>query len=165
MKKLLILTVAALALAACGAPQTADKCVTGDVEFRKSGQCVDWSTKVVGVETHTIEEVRARGVADGSIHSKDNLTSMGNAASDGAEVVRIRSTQSQTVSLREAGGGTVTIDVDAGDTLVEVSDGATVIAEFHGSGAKKTKATGNQTFNDVNETDVEVEITERQRDD
>ncbi|MEM9476176.1 MAG: lipoprotein [Pseudomonadota bacterium] len=164
MKRIIFATAALAALSACAIPNTQpqpiDACITGSVEFRKSGQCVDWKTVT---STETVEEVRARGVSDGSIHSKDNLTSMGNAASDGAEIVRVRSTQPQTVSLREAGGGTTTIEVDAGDTLVEVSDGATVIAEFQGSGAKKTKATGNQTFNDV--TEVEVTTSTRVRED
>lgn len=111
------------------------------------------------VEVETIERpggvattVTPRGVADGSVHSRDNLTSMGIAASDGQHVLRVRSaTNGNPVTIRRAGTGTVwTGTVDAGDTLIGFSQGGTYIAT---TGSRTiTKATGPQTFNDVTQT-------------
>ena len=88
------------------------------------------------------------GVADGSVHNRDNLTSMG-INSNGDHVMRVRSaTDGNPVTIRRAGGGTVfTGTVGAGDTLINVGQGGTYIAQ---TGSRSiTKATGNQPFNDV----------------
>jgi hypothetical protein len=99
--------------------------------------------------TNEVSTVAARDVADGSAPTADNLTSMGNAASDGAEILRVRSTTDQDVSIRRAGGDTVVVSVGMGDTLVAVPDGGTYIASFAASGRNITKATGDQVFGDV----------------
>jgi hypothetical protein len=102
------------------------------------------------------EVVAERGVSDGSMPSGDNLTSMGNAVSDGATILRVRSTVAQDVKIRKAGGGTVIVSVEAGDTLVAVDGVGTYIADFLGTNVSKTKATGPQDFNDVSTVDVVV---------
>lgn len=104
--------------------------------------------------SHTETRILERGVSDGSSHSQDRLTSMGRAESDGANVMRIRSTQSQTVSLRRVGGDTKTLAVEPGDTIVEVDEGGTYVADFAGTGARQTKSTGTHTWDDVKEETI-----------
>lgn len=77
--------------------------------------------------------------------SKDNLTSMGNDE-QGNAILRLRSTQQQTVKIQKAGGGSQEVNVGIGDTFVNVGSGGTYIANFKGTGRKVTKATGNQPF-------------------
>lgn len=100
-------------------------------------------------QSFEVTTIIPRNVADGSIHSRDNLTSMGFAVSDGATILRLRSTQEQDVHLRKAGGGTETVSVGIGDTFVAVPGPGTYIATFVGSGRKVTKATGPQDWQDV----------------
>jgi hypothetical protein len=104
--------------------------------------------EVVTVDSVNTIVTKPRGVADGSQHERDNLTSMGIAESDGANILRVRSTTEQTVYIRKAGGDTFSIEVGAGDTLVEVPSGGTYIAKFTNSERQITKATGNQPFPD-----------------
>lgn len=98
--------------------------------------------------TRTVETVLARGVADGSAPAANNLTSMGNAVSDGATVMRIRSIGDQNVQLRRVGGSTLSLAVGRGDTLVGVEGPGTYVATFE-NGDSRTRATGPQAFNDV----------------
>lgn len=98
--------------------------------------------------TRTVETVLPRGVADGSAPGGNNLTSMGTAVSDGATILRIRSTGDQTVELRRAGGSTVSFAVGRGDTFVDVEGPGTYIATFE-NGDRRTKSTGGHAFNDV----------------
>lgn len=104
------------------------------------------------------EVTKPRGVADGSVHDRPNLTSMGVAKSDGKTIVRVRTTQEGPVTIRKAGGGVVFDGtVGKGDTLVEVDGGGTYIAEVEGR--KITKATGPQEFNDIDTVTETVEET------
>lgn len=98
-----------------------------------------------------VEEVKERGVATGPVPTSDNLTSMGEAASDGATILRVRSTVPQDVQIQKYGGSVQTVTVGAGDTLVAVPGQGTYIATFTGTHVRKTKATGPQTFDDINE--------------
>jgi hypothetical protein len=102
------------------------------------------------------EVVAERGVATGPVPTGDNLTSMGTAVSDGATILRVRSTIPQDVSIRKAGGDTVVVSVGAGDTLVPVDGAGTYIATFTGTHVTKTKATGPQDFNDISINEVVV---------
>lgn len=102
------------------------------------------------------EVVADRGVAFGDVPSGDNLTSMGNAVSDGATILRVRSTIPQDVSIRKAGGDAITVSVGAGDTYVPVDGSGTYIATFTGTNVTKTKATGPQDFNDISINEVVV---------
>lgn len=97
------------------------------------------------------------GVADGSIHHRDNLTSMGASATTGEQVLRVRSaTDGNPVSIRRAGGGVVwSGTVGRGDTFVSVGQSGTYIAT---TGSRTiTKATGPQTFNDTTTIEVFVD--------
>lgn len=114
-----------------------------DVESYASGGTVE--EEVVSVDY---------GVADGSEHNRDNLTSMGAAASSGGQVLRVRSASNgNPVSIRRAGGGEVfSGTVDAGDTFIQVGQSGTYIAT---TGTRTiTKATGPQTFDDVDTISV-----------
>lgn len=98
------------------------------------------------------------GVADGSSHSRDNLTSMGNAASDGDAVLRVRLADAGAVTIRRAGGGTVfSGNLGAGDTFLDFPQGGTYIAQM--PQRTRVKATGPHTFNDLGTRTVTV-ITE-----
>jgi hypothetical protein len=99
------------------------------------------------------------GVADGSVHERDNLTSMGASSTTGQQVMRVRSaSDNNPVTIRRAGGGEVfSGTVDAGDTFVQVGGPGTYIAQ---TGSRSiTKATGPQTFTDRTETTRTVTLT------
>lgn len=100
-------------------------------------------------QTYEVTSLIPRNVADGAHFAKDNLTSMGFAKSDGAVILRIRSTQDQSVHLRKAGGGSSTIHVGKGDTFVAVKEPGTYIATFSATHRRVTKATGPQEWDDV----------------
>ena len=103
---------------------------------------------VPSIESVDTLVTKTRGVADGSQHERDNLTSTGIAESDGANILRVRSTTDQTVYIRKAGGDTFSIEVGAGDTLVEVPSGGTYVAKFSESERWIVKATGHHSFPD-----------------
>jgi len=122
-----------------------------------AGHCSMWNPLGGGVEEIEIVDVDY-GVADGSTHDRDNLTSMGAAASSGEQVLRVRSASNgNTVTIRRAGHPGVVFNgtVDAGDTFVQVGPPGNYIAA---TGSRTiTKATGPQTFDDLTTVEVTVD--------
>jgi hypothetical protein len=120
-----------------------------------SGNCsVESSADGLTIEEEVV--VVDYEVADGSEHERDNLTSMGAAASSGSQVMRVRSaTDGNPVTITRYGSGEVwSGTVDRGDTFVQVGDAGTYIAE---TGSRRiTKATGPQTFDDVETIEREI---------
>ncbi|AGH16006.1 hypothetical protein DVVG_00020 [Dunaliella viridis virus SI2] len=108
-------------------------------------------------EIEIVEEVPYE-VADGSVHHRDNLTSMGASVTTGQQVMRVRSaTAGNHVSIRRAGGGEVWSGaVGAGDTMVQVGQAGTYIATTNSR--RITKATGPQTFVDRTVTTETVTV-------
>lgn len=146
------ITITAIAALLCATPLAAQQTRPWDCDIIEGRWIEQLCHDEVEDRIEYVEKVKEREVADGAVFEKDNLTSMGYAASDGATIMRIRSSQAQTVHLRKAGGGTQVFEVGPGDTFVEVPGPGTYIADFKGTGASKTKATGPQTFPDVHET-------------
>lgn len=114
------------------------------------------------VETVIDTSVKPRLASDGQTYETNNTTSMGNAASNGAPVLRVQAATAQTVTIRFAGSHeSLTVEVPAGRSYVDLPRGGTTITTFEG-GQRVTKALGHQPFNDVVTTEREV-ITETPR--
>jgi len=140
----------------CHAFATSDLSENQARQLWNAGHCSMWNPASGGVEEVEVVDVDY-GNADGSEHARDNLTSMGAAASSGNQVMRVRSASNgNPVEIRRAGGGVVfSGTVNAGDTFVQVGGPGTYIAT---TGSRTiTKATGPQTFGDTSTIEVALD--------
>ncbi|MGB0499362.1 MAG: hypothetical protein ACPGID_13570, partial [Rubricella sp.] len=129
-------------------------------QLMAAGHCdIPFSPTGGSVRTTEIVEVFARGVADGSVHGSDALTSMGIADTDGAHIMRVRLSSPGSVTLERVGTGTVFSGaLGAGDTLVAVPSGGTY--RLTTPSRTQVKATGTQPFRDWTSETVTIPDSE-----
>jgi len=115
-----------------------------------------------GTEEETVEEevevtetyeygVTSETTPWGSQVSGNNLTSNGISETYGDNVLAIRSSVSQTVTVERLGGPTIEVEVGAGYTMVRdegFAGSATYRATFGTEGGTRVKAAGPQSFTD-----------------
>lgn len=125
-----------------------------------SGSCSVESYASGGTEQEEVEEevvsVKYGQTTEttpwGAAVTGENLTSNGVSQAFGDNVLAIRSTVPQTVSLERLGGPTLNVNVGAGYTLVRdegFAGSATYRATFATQGGQVVKAAGPQPFDDL----------------